>query len=181
MGISHLDLWQIHDVRSEEDLRSIGEPNGALEAFLEAKIGGKTRFIGVTGHHDPEILSKAVRDWPVDSVMLPVNPIEGAIGGFLDSTLPLAKEKGIAVMGMKVLGASHFILPELGVTPEMLMRYALSQDITVAIVGCSTPQEVRALAKVGQDFEPLSQEEQASLVDRLRPYAEGLAYYRGVI
>jgi aryl-alcohol dehydrogenase-like predicted oxidoreductase len=180
MGISHLDLWQIHDVRTEEDLRFIGGPKGALEAFVEAKKVGKTRFIGVTGHHAPDILSQAVRDWPVDSVMMPVNPVEGAIGGFLDDTLPLAKEKGIAVIGMKVLGASQYILPELGIAPEMLIRYALSQDITVAIVGCATPQEVRALTKAGREFKPFSEEEQERVVNRFRPYAKGLAYYRGV-
>lgn len=48
------------------------EPGGALEAFLETKASGKTRFIGVTGHHDPAILTRAIREWPVDSVMMPI-------------------------------------------------------------------------------------------------------------
>ena len=50
MDIDYLDLWQIHDVRTEEDLEIISSPGGAVEAFLEAKTKGKTRFIGVTGH-----------------------------------------------------------------------------------------------------------------------------------
>lgn len=66
MGLSHLDLWQIHDVRDKQDLKAIESPGGALEAFVEAKAAGKTKFIGVTGHHDPAILSRAIRDWPVD-------------------------------------------------------------------------------------------------------------------
>jgi hypothetical protein len=69
MGIDHLDLRQIHDLRTEEDFRTISGPDGALEAFLEAKANGKTRFIGVTGHHDPAILTRAIREWPVDSVL----------------------------------------------------------------------------------------------------------------
>lgn len=181
MGIGYLDLWQIHDVRTEADMRLIEGPKGALEAFMEAKKVGKTRFIGVTGHHDPDILTQAVRAWPVDSVMIPVNPVEKAIGGFLDETLPLAKKKGVAVIGMKILGASQYILPELGIAPEMLIRYALSQDVTVAIVGCSTPREVRALANVGRECKLFSEEEQENVVNRFRPYAQGLAYYRGTI
>jgi aryl-alcohol dehydrogenase-like predicted oxidoreductase len=176
----YLDLWQIHDVRTEEDLRIIEGPGGTLEAFAEAKASGKVRFIGVTGHHDPRILTRAVRDWPVDSVMMPVNPAEGVLGGFLDSTLLLAKEKGIAVIGMKVLGASHYIHPDLAPTPEVLIHYALSQGITVAIVGCSTAEEVHTLAAVGKGFVPLSAEDQYDIVDRFRPYAERLAFYRGV-
>jgi aryl-alcohol dehydrogenase-like predicted oxidoreductase len=181
MGVDHLDLWQIHDVRTESDLEAISGPGGALEAFVEAKAAGKVRFIGVTGHHDPGILTRAVRDWPVDSVMMPVNPVEEAIGGFLDSTLPEARRKKIAVIGMKVLGAGHYITPDLDVIPDLLIRFALSQNITVAIVGCSTPQEVHTLTGAGRNFKPLSRGEQQEVIDRFRPHAARLAYYRGTL
>ena len=179
MDIDYLDLWQIHDVRTEEDLEMISRPGGALEGFMEAKTNGKTRFIGVTGHHDPKILEKAIREWPVDSVMMPVNPVEAALGGFMDSALPAALGKGIAVIGMKVLGASHYILPDAGVTPEMLTRFALSQPITVAIIGCSNLSHVRTLAETGRSFTPLSPDEQQAIVGLFHPYARRLAFYRG--
>ena len=181
LGTPYLDLWQIHDVRTEEDFAAIEGPGGALETFLEAKTEGLIRFIGVTGHHDPRILTRAVNDWPVDAVLLPVNPVEGSLGGFLDSTLAAAREKGIAVIGMKVLGAGYYLQPSLKVSPDLLIRYALSQDITLAIVGCSTPAEVQTLAAVGRDFQPLSPREQEDLIQRFAPYARQLAYYRGVI
>ncbi len=180
MGIDRLDLWQIHDVRTQGDLRRISGPGGALEAFREAKESGKVRYIGVTGHHDPAILTRAVEEWPVDSVMMPVNPAEGALGGFLDSTLPLAREKGIGVVGMKTLGQSHYVRPEGGLTAELLLRYALSQGIDVAIVGCSSPEEVKTLAGIGRDPRPLSEQERNALLDAFRPHARRLAFYRGV-
>jgi aryl-alcohol dehydrogenase-like predicted oxidoreductase len=181
MGVDHLDLWQIHDVRTEEDVKIISGPGGALEAFMEAKSNGKTRFIGVTGHHDPEILEKAIREWPIDSVMMPVNPAEAALGGFMDSALPAALKKGIAVIGMKVLGASHYISPDAGITPELLTRFALSQPITVAIIGCSNRNHVRTLAETGRNISPLSPEEQQGIVEIFRPYAKRLAFYRGAL
>ncbi len=181
MGTEALDLWQIHDVRTLEDIRAIEGPGGALEGFVQARDQGKVRFIGVTGHHDPGVLTMAVRSWPVDAVMMPVNPVEGVLGGFLDQTLPAAREKGIAVIGMKVLGASHYLFPESGVTPERLIRFALSQPITVAIVGCSTPAHVAALAGIGRSPDPLTSEEQQALLDAFRPYATQLGFYRGVI
>ena len=61
----HLDLWQIHDVRTEQDFNTIAGPGGALEAFVEAKAAGRVGLIGVTGHHDPGILTRAVQAWPV--------------------------------------------------------------------------------------------------------------------
>ncbi|NVM56858.1 MAG: aldo/keto reductase, partial [Desulfobacterales bacterium] len=178
IGISYLDLWQIHDVRTEEDLQAISGPGGALEAFVDAKSSGKVRFIGVTGHHDPSTLTRAVREWPVDAVMMPVNPVERILGGFLTSTLPAAKAKGIAIIGMKVLGASHYIHSKWGITPEVLIRYAFSHDITVAIVGCSTVGEVRTLADIGRDVKPLSEQERSHLMQSFEPYARRLAFYR---
>jgi hypothetical protein len=57
------------------------------------------------------ILSKAVEQWLVDTVLMPVNSVEEVIGCFLTKTLPKAKEKGGAVIGMKVLGvAGHYIV-----------------------------------------------------------------------
>jgi aryl-alcohol dehydrogenase-like predicted oxidoreductase len=177
----YLDLWQIHDVRTIEDIKSISAPGGALEAFIEAKTSGKVRFIGVTGHHDPDVLTTAVRNWPVDSVMMPVNPVEEILGGFLTSTLPAAKTKGIAVIAMKILGASHYILKRQGITPELLIQYALSQDISMAIVGCSTPAEVKTLSHLEQNFKALSGREKSNLLKAFKPYASRYAYYRGVI
>jgi predicted aldo/keto reductase-like oxidoreductase len=173
-----LDLWQIHDVRTEKDLERISGPGGALEAFLQAKSSGRVRAIGVTGHQDPGVLTTAVQEWPVDAVMLPVNPVEGVLGGFLTSTLPAARKKGIAVIAMKVLGASHYLRVGKGIAPELLLRYALSQKITLAIVGCSAPDEVKTLAQTGRSFTPLSEHEEASLLHLFEPLAEDLAYYR---
>ena len=179
LGTDHLDLWQIHDVRTDEDFARISRPGGALEAFISAKKTGAVKNIGVTGHHDPRILSKAVEQWPVDTVLMPVNPVEGVIGGFLTDTLPKAKEKGVAVIGMKVLGAGHYIFPERGITAQLLIRYALSCGITLAIVGCSSPQEVRELS-AATDQPLLSDSEKEKLIELFAPHARELAFYRGV-
>ena len=179
MGIETLDLWQIHDVRTFAEIREIEGVSGALAAFIEAKEMGIGRYIAVTGHHDPDVLSHAVENWPVDAVMMPANPVEGAPGGFLDTTLATAKEQGIAVIGMKVLGGSNYLVPDAGVTPEVLVRYALAQEISVAIVGCFTPAEVQSLATAGRSG-PLPDDEAEALVEAVRPYARELAYYRGV-
>ena len=178
-GLEYLDLWQIHDVRTKDDFEAIGGPGGALEAFVQAKAEGKIRFIGVTGHHNPAILTRAVKEWPVDSVLMPVNPVEGILGGFLDTTLPAAGEKGIAVIGMKILGASHYLFPDAGITPEVLIRYALSHPITLVVVGCSSIQEVRTLVHVGQNFTPMSPDNMRRVEALFAPHARKLAFYRG--
>ncbi len=176
----YLDLWQIHDVRTEDDLNRISASEGALKAFAEAKASGRVKHIGVTGHESPAILTQAVKMWPVDTVMMPVNPAEAVIGGFLDQTLPQAQKKGVAVIAMKVLGGGHYVAPEQGVTADHLIRFALSYDIGVAIVGCSTAAEVRTLVAAGCTKTLLSQDERTALVQKFSPNAKQLAYYRGL-
>lgn len=177
----YLDLWQIHDVRTEADMAQIAGPGGALEAFQRAKEEGKVRFIGVTGHHDPDVLTRAVNDWPVDAVMMPVNPVETILGGFLTHTLPAAKMKGLGIIGMKILGGGHYVVPRVGATPDRLIRHAIDQGISVAIVGCSSPTEVETLVSAGKTGTPLTDADREELLAAFRPNARRLAFYRGVI
>lgn len=181
LNTSYLDLWQIHDVRDERDLDLISRKGGALEAFLEAKDLGLVNHIGVTGHHDPEILSRAVEQWPLDAVLMPVNPVEEIIGGFLTRTLESANKKGIAVIGMKILGGKYYIAKDLGITAGLLTRFALSYDITTAIVGCSSPEEVKELAGAGWDQKVLTPAERKEIIRPFVPQAERLAFYRGSV
>jgi aryl-alcohol dehydrogenase-like predicted oxidoreductase len=177
---SYLDLWQIHDLRDWGEVKAMEGPAGALDAFREAKRQGKARHIGVTGHEDPAILTHAVENWPVDSVLLPVNPVEGVLGGFLDRTIPSAEKRGLAIIGMKVLGAGNYLAPSGGISAELLIRYALSRPVTLVIVGCSQPLEVLTLASLGRDFIPLPEKDQRMLEERFAPLARDLAFYRRV-
>src|SRR3989337_2580315 len=56
MKTDYLDLWQVHDVRTEEEIEQIFSAQGAIEAFRDAKNKGIVRFIGVTGNPGPHIL-----------------------------------------------------------------------------------------------------------------------------
>ena len=49
-----LDLWQIHHLDTLEDVDQRLN-NGVLDAFLEAKEKGRTRYIGFTGHRNPKV------------------------------------------------------------------------------------------------------------------------------
>lgn len=187
MGLDHLDLWQLHDVRSLAELDEMEAPGGALEAFLAAKQAGKVRHVGVTGHHDPAVLTAAVERWPVDTVLLPVNPMEGVLGGFLTQTAPAARAKGLGIVGMKALGgaggwggAGGGRLVQAGFGPTELLAYALAQDVDVLIVGCATSAEVQALVAASL-APPMDAAGQAAVVAAMRPKAGHLASYRGVL
>jgi aryl-alcohol dehydrogenase-like predicted oxidoreductase len=181
MNREYLDLWQIHDLRTSDELRRLEAPGGALAAFYEARESGLVRAIGVTGHHDPEIIRDAIIHWDLDTVLLPVNPVEAVLGDFINGVIPAAREKGMGVIGMKALGNSRYIIPQFRTLPETLIMFALAQDVDVIIVGCSTPAEVRTLANTGSVHTPPDDREQSHIVEKFRPYARRLAFYRGII
>jgi aryl-alcohol dehydrogenase-like predicted oxidoreductase len=118
--------------------------------------------------------------------MMPVNPVEGVLAktrsdAFLSSTITAAREKEIAVIAMKTLGASHYIYPDAGITADLLIRYVLSHQVTVVIVGCSTPEHVRILVDAGRNTTVLSGNERQELEKAFEPHVSKLAYYRGVL
>lgn len=172
----HLDLWQVHDLRTLAEVEAIGAPGGALEAFYRAKEQGKTRFLGVTGHHDPAILRLAIETYDFDTVLLPINPAEPHHQSFL----PLAREamdRGLGVIGMKVL--CRGALPQLydNALPYFI-HYALSQPVDVIVVGADNVQQVQELAQAAAAFEPIPIHVQHVLERNLEPYARRLMYYK---
>ncbi len=176
----HLDLWQIHDLRTWEEVRQLEGTNGALKAFTEARDQGLVRHIGVTGHHDPDVLGHAVAEWPLDSVLLPANAAETILGGFLDGVVSKARKRKMTVIGMKCLGGGQYVQPENGITADMLIRYALNCPVDLIIVGCSSPEHVKEMvsAAATSEAEVLNT---YRIEEAFRPYAARLAYYRGQI
>lgn len=174
METDYLDLWQVHDVRTDMCINQIFGPGGSLEAFVEAKRKGMVRFIGVTGHHDPQILKRCIELFDFDTVLMPVNPAEKAHLSFPETVLPLAKEKGMGIIGMKTLlkGLAG------GVPIELLTRYALSHGITTAVIGCDNKVQVGENAENAVNFTPLSGEEMRSLEETFREHAGKLMYYK---
>ena len=73
----HVDLWQIHQVATMDEVEQIFAPGGAIEAFDSAKKAGKCRFIGFTGHSNPQVhLAMLKRYDDYDSIMMPLNPAD---------------------------------------------------------------------------------------------------------
>ena len=179
LDTDYLDLWQVHDIRTMAEVEALGVPGGALEAFHHARDRGWVRFIGVTGHHDPEVLRRALTLFEFDTVLLPVNPAEPQQASFL----PLAREamdKGMGVIAMKTLLRGQ--LPQMAEEPEQLVKellaYALSHPVTLAVVGADSVKQVEQLAAAVRDFAPMTAEEQSRLEAAVAPYARQLMYYK---
>ncbi|MFA5517498.1 MAG: aldo/keto reductase [Desulfuromonadales bacterium] len=172
-----LDLWQVHDVRSEADLAQIFGRGGAIEAFDQAKRDGLVRYIGVTGHQDPEILLRAFDLYDFDSVLLPVNPAEPSFLSFLDTVLPEAARRNMGIIGMKVLCRGLGLRVPGFTSSAPWIRYALSRGVSTIVIGCDTPEQVGENAAAAA-AEPMSADEAARFEAAVAPYARQLMYYK---
>jgi aryl-alcohol dehydrogenase-like predicted oxidoreductase len=178
MRTDHLDLWQVHDVREEQEVKEIFGPGGAIEAFVEAKQKGLTRFIGVTGHHDPAVIRQCIERFDFDTVLMPVNPAEPSHHSFIDQVLPLARTKNMGVIGMKVYFRGFATRLPWFTSMEPFLRYALSQPVSAVVIGCDSISQLEENVRFAESFEPMTAEEQASLVRDVAPFARQLMYYK---
>ena len=160
----YLDLWQLHDLRTREDLDEIFAPGGAIEALQEARAGGRVKHLGITGHHDPEILLEAMRRFAFDTVLVALNCADLARLSFRRTVLVEAARRGMGVIAMKVYSAGLLVGPQGSVTAQQALHFALSlPGVTLAIVGCHTPEQVEENVSIARNFTPMTGEEMRKL------------------
>lgn len=178
MKTDYLDLWQVHDVRTEYDLQEIFSPDGAIEAFQKAKKDGKVRHIGITAHEDPAIILKALDLFDFDSVLIPVNPAEGAHKPFNLEVIKKARSKGMAIIAMKVYlkGLPQKLPNFAGFDPYF--RFALSHDVDLAVIGCDNVEQLEENVKIAENFTKMTPQEMAKFTGRHSTVGKNLMYYK---
>ncbi|MBM4306470.1 MAG: aldo/keto reductase [Deltaproteobacteria bacterium] len=178
MKTDFLDLWMIHDVRTPKDVEQIFGPKGAIKAFEAAKRNKLVRLIGISGHRNPTILSRALNLFPFDVVLMPVNPAEPHYWSFLGEVLPKAMDKGMGILGMKTLSRGVCVKIFGNESVETFLRFALTQPISAAVVGCDTIEQLEMNVWLAQSFQPMDQEDQTVLINKVKSYSREMMYYK---
>jgi aryl-alcohol dehydrogenase-like predicted oxidoreductase len=165
-----IDLVQIHEVIRPEDPQRCFAQGGAIEALVEAQKAGKLRYIGFTGHKDPDIHLAMLRTarqhgFRFDAVQMPLNVLDAHYRSFEHKVLPELIQDGIGVLGMKSMGAGE-ILQSGAVQPRECLRYALSLPTSVVITGCDSMKILEQALDVARTFTPLSAAQRAELLAR---------------
>jgi predicted aldo/keto reductase-like oxidoreductase len=174
----HLDLWQLHDLRTRDDLDRIFARGGAIEALTEAQADGRVRHIGITGHHDPAILVEAMRRFDFDTLLVALNAADRHRLPFASTALAEAARRGMGVIAMKVAAQGALLGPG-GLTMDEALGYALSlPGVSHAIIGCSTPAEVDDNARIVRAFVPFDAARMAALEARTRARCADYSYFK---
>jgi Predicted oxidoreductases of the aldo/keto reductase family len=161
-----LDLWMIHQIEKESEVEAAFAPGGVIEALELAKKQGKIRYVGFTGHRDPNLhLAMLKHDYPFDAVLMPINCFEAGRKGFRTLVLPELNKRNIGSLGIKSLGGTPAsVVREGKITAQNAIRFSLSQPITTQIVGMSSLQNLHDNLEITRNFTPMPQAEMDKLV-----------------
>jgi predicted aldo/keto reductase-like oxidoreductase len=161
---------QFHEVIRPGDPDRIFGPGGSFEAAVAAKKAGKIRYIGFTGHKDPDIHLKMLNTafqcgFTFDAVQMPLNVMDMHFKSFAHKVVPVLVEHGIGVLGMKSMGDGQ-VLKSNTVTPVECLHYAMNLPTSVVINGCDSLERLEQGLQAARTFRPLTEKELASLSAR---------------
>jgi aryl-alcohol dehydrogenase-like predicted oxidoreductase len=174
------DLYQLHAVTSMEELDQVTMRGGALEAAIQAREAGLTRFIGITGHgiDAPAIYLEALRRFDFDSILFPLNYVQMSIPAYRKNAEDLMAEcrkKDVGTMVIKTItrgpwgdkthSATTWYEPfEETAAIQEAVNFALSYDVT----GLCTAGDTRILPLVlsaCENFSVLGMAEREKLIE----------------
>jgi predicted aldo/keto reductase-like oxidoreductase len=164
----HLDLIQLHDIHDMAEPEQIFGPGGAIEAVVAAKQAGKARYIGFTGHKNPDVhvhmLETADKHGFVfDTVQMPLNVMDAHFMSFGQKVLPLLTKKNIGVLGMKPIGARD-ILKSNTVSAVDCLNFAMNLPVSVCITGCDSMEILKQGLDAARNFQPLTAEQVTAML-----------------
>jgi uncharacterized protein len=191
----HLDLWQIHNLQTREQLERIFAPDGAMRALTRARDEGSVRCLGVTGHYEPNVLIEAIRRFRFDTLLLALNAADRHYLSFIEHLLPVAQELRMGTIGMKVATRgrvlSSWTPPPPDEQPERMrtsmagtltireaLRYNLSLPVSTTIIGVDDVKQIEENVALAADFTPLSEAEMRDLERRTLPITRQALYFR---
>lgn len=174
----HLDLWQIHNVQRLDQLDAIFGRDGAIEALREAREQKLVRFVGITGHYDPDVLLEGIRRYDFDTILMALNPADPHFLPFQERLLPEATRRRMGVIGMKIPARGR-IFREGGITKmREALTYVLSQPVSTVIVGCDTVAQLEENVAIASAFRQLSPAEMARIESLTATYAADAAFFK---
>jgi predicted aldo/keto reductase-like oxidoreductase len=176
----HVDVLQFHEVIRDSDPDRIFASGGAIEAVLEARKAGKTRYIGFTGHKSPDIHLKmlataSAHHFTFDTVQMPLNVMDAHFDSFEAKVLPVLLKQNIGVLGMKPMG-DHFILQSNTVTAVECLHYSMNLPTSVVITGCDSLPILQQALDAARSFRAMSSEQVATLLAKTAEAARAGQY-----
>ena len=201
MKTDYLDLWQVHSLQNPEDVDTRIE-NGVLDVFIKAKESGKVRFIGFTGHTNPEahlrMLERTKDSNIFDAAQMPINVMDSNYHSFIKQVVPELQARNIALLAMKTLADGRFfprketlesfiwesdepVIPARLTIAEALI-FVWTLPVSVLITGAENAGMMQEKIEIAKSFTEMSEEKRNELIDKVADLADGkVEYYKNPV
>ena len=170
----YFDLYQMHHIRTPEEVKKALGPGGAIETFLEAKKEGKVRYFGFSAHTTRGALD-IMNGFRFDTAMFPINFVEFFKFDFGKAVLELASKQDVAVLAIKPLSKGPwpkgvkrtrnwwYRSTETQNETDLVMRFTLSQKNVVAGIPPSFLDLLDLAIEAGRSYRPIQEDETMKL------------------
>ena len=125
-------------------------------------------------------MTEALRRHDFDTVLMALNAAQSAnpvaarkmvaIPSFEQSTLPLALQKNMGILSMKVMGQGMLVGNGAGrASPLELLQFNLSQPVACVVIGCEQMAPLEQNVQAAQSFTPMSENDKQKLQEKVAP------------
>ena len=149
----YIDLYQLHNVSTSEDLKNVLSPEGPMAVILKAKEEGKLRHIGITSHRIG-VAKEAILSGFFETVMVALNFVNNEAK---DDLLPLAKEHDVGVIIMKPMAGGMLE------NPVISFKYLMQFPDIVPLIGISKVGEMEQNLNILKGSAEITEAEQKEM------------------
>lgn len=191
----HLDTWQLHNLKTSDDLDRIFAEDGAIKALIKAKEEGLVRCLGITGHYEPIILGKFLERFDFDTILMAVNAADPHYLSFKKYLLPVAQEKGVGIIGMKLATRGRMLScwtpPPIDQQPQSMatplpgtitiketLEYNFTLPVSTNIIGVDNVEQIEQNARIASEFTGLNEKQMADIEYKTLPIVRQGLYFR---
>ncbi len=176
----YLDLWQLHHVSYQEEIDTLFSGSGAIKALEEAMQQKIVRFVGITGHRDPQVIAEGLLRFQFHTTLIPVNAVDKHHSQpFISGILPLAQQQNLGVIAMKVPAYGKLFQAGGLKNIQQALGYSLSQPgVHCCIISADSVQQLEENVKAARSFQPLTSNELAAIEQRTASIWKDSTFYR---
>ena len=138
------------------------------------------RFIGCTGHEDPDTLRDLINRYPFDNILMAINAADKQYNSFIEKLLPVAVDKKMGVVGMKIPARDRIFSHGGIISMKEAMDYVMTLPVSTVIVGIDKIPELEENIRIAREFRPLSADEMLAIEEKAKPYYKDLMFFKGL-
>ncbi len=174
----YVDLYQVHNVRTQDDLDRMFADDGVMKAFEKLREEGVVRFLGLSGHRDPAILKKAIEQYDYDCLLMALNAADIHHAPFQYELLDTVVKKGLGIIAMKIPARGRIFREDGITTMEQALGYVYSFAISTAIVGITTIEQLEENVQITRKFEKYNEHRMDEIAQLTAHYYEDASWYK---